>query len=191
MDSRLQNDNGFSLLELLVIMGLIGVLSGMAVGVTNTVVRMARADSGAQQLDAFLKRTRAIAIARRRDVEIQFIPPNQVSSLARAIPDPPAAVPPPTVIETMTLEGGMVYRLTNGIPDTPNLFGNLAAIAVGGAFPVMFSSDGAFLDAAGNPVNATISLGIEGDPLSATAVTILGSTAGIDRWRWNGGNWTR
>jgi hypothetical protein len=64
-------------------------------------------------------------------------------------------------------------------------------VALGGVTPVMFSSEGAFVDIAGNPVNATVSLGIEDDPLSATAVTILGATATVERWRWTGVAWTK
>jgi type II secretory pathway pseudopilin PulG len=185
------DERGFSLVEMLVILGIAGVLAGVAVGVSTTIVRVARADSGAQQLDAFLKRHRELAIARRRDIEIVFEPPNRVMSFERAVPNPPDPTPAPTPLETMVFEGGIVYRLTTDVPDTPNLFGNGEAIAIGGPEPVMLAPEGSLLDALGNPVNVTISLGVEGDPLSATAVTILGATASIERWRWNGRNWTR
>jgi hypothetical protein len=152
---------------------------------------MTRGESGAQQLDGFLKRHREIAVARRRDIEIRFLAPNQFQSAQRAVPDPPAVTPDPTVLETITFEGRIEYRLFNGLPDTPNLFGNATEVSIGAVQPVMFSSEGAFIDVVGNPVNATISLGIEGDPLSASAVTILGATATLERWRWNGASWTK
>ena len=60
------------------------------------------------------------------------------------------------------------------MPDTPNAFGNGVPVTLGGPQPVMFSSEGAFVDAGSNPVNATIHLGSEGDSLTATAVTVLG-----------------
>ena len=187
----MRSERGFSLIEVLVVVAIIGILAGVGVGITTTLVRMTRGETGAQQLDGFLKRHREMAVARRRDIEIRFLPPNQVQSAERAVPDPPAATPPPTVLETMTFEGRIGYRLFPGIPDTPNQFGNATEIAVGGAAPVMFSSEGALIDAGDNPVNATISLGVEGDALSATAVTVLGATATIERWRWNGSNWTK
>jgi len=187
----MRNDRGFTLIEILITVAIIAILAGVGVGVTTTLVRMTRGETGAQQLDGFLKRHREMAVARRRDIEICFIAPNQVQSAQRAVPDPPAATPAPTVLETMTFEGRIGYRLFPGVPDTPNLFGNATEVAVGGTAPTMFSSEGAFIDAGNNPVNATISLGIEGDPLSATAVTVLGATASIERWRWNGANWTK
>lgn len=184
-------ETGFTLLETLVALGVFAVVTAIAIGVSPAIVRMARGDSGAQELDSFLKRHREMAVARRRDIEIRFIEPNQIQSAERAVPDPPNPTPAPTVLETMTFEGRIRYWRASGMPDTPDLFGNNVPIALGGNEPVMFSSEGSFIDVDGNPVNATVSLGIEGDPLTATAVTILGTTATVQRWRWNGGAWMR
>ncbi len=191
MRQRFSDERGFSLMELLVIAGIISVMAGIAIGVTTTVVRMARGESGAQQLDAFLKRHRETAIARRRDIEIRFVEPNRVQSLVRAVPDEDGNMAAPDPLEEMVFEGGIEYMLTPDLPDTPNLFGNGVAVSLGGANPVMFSSEGAFIDAGNNPINATISLAVPDDPLTATAVTILGPTATIERWLWNGAAWTK
>lgn len=178
-------------MELLVITGIISVLAGVAVGVTSTVVRMRRGESGAQQLDAFLKRHREMAVARRRDVEIHFVEPNRVESLVRAVPDEDGNMDAPEPLEEMIFEGGIEFELIPEIPDTPNRFGNGAAISLGGANPVMFSSEGAFINAGNEPINASVFLAVPNDPLSATAITILGPTATIERWLWNGARWTK
>jgi len=182
---------GVSLVDLLVTMTLMSIVSGIAVGVTAPVVRVARGEAGAQELDGFLRRQRGLAVARRRDIEVRFVAPNQVQSAVRAVPDPPNATPAPTILETMTFEGRVEYLTADGVPDTPSRFGNDTAVRVGGTLPVMFSSEGAFLDATGNPANATLSLGIDGEPLSHTAVTVLGTTGTIQRWRWTGAAWAR
>lgn len=181
------SEQGFSLLELVLVVTIVCTLTGIAVGLTPSIVRAARGDSGAQALDAFLKRSRETAIGRRRDIEVRFIAPNIVESAQRPVP-PATDV---QVLETMTFEGGLTYWKPDDIVDTPDAFGNEEVIELGGSTPVMFSSEGAFIDAAGNPINATISLGVEGDPQTATAVTILGSTATIRRWRWNLADWIR
>lgn len=186
-----RNERGFTLTELVVICFLVAVSATFALGITMQFVRQVRGQTGAQQLDAFLKRHREMAIARRRDIEIRFLEPNRVQSAVRAVPNPPAATPAPTVLEEATFEGRVEYRVYPGLPDTPNRFGNGSAIILGGTQPVMFSSEGAFIDAANNPVNATFSLGVRGVRNSATAVTILGTTATIERWRWDGSRWTK
>src|SRR5262245_40757153 len=101
----MKSSRGFTLIEVLVVIAIAGVLAAVGLGVSTTIVRMTRGEPAAQQLDAFLKRYREVAVARRRDIEIRFLAPNQVQSAQRAIPNPPAATPAPTVLETMTFEG--------------------------------------------------------------------------------------
>jgi prepilin-type N-terminal cleavage/methylation domain-containing protein len=191
MGSTVKDQRGFTLVELVVVLAVGFTLAGVAVGVTTTVLRATRAEGAAQRLEAFLKRHREMAVSRRRDIEIRFTAPDRVESFVRAIPNPPNPTPPPTPLETLRFETGFRYLLTDGVPDTPNRFGNDQAVFVGGVDPVMFASEGAFIDANNNPINATISLGVQGDPLTASAVTILGPTASIERWRWNGKDWTK
>lgn len=181
------DDSGFSLLELILTVTLVATLTAIAVGVTPNIVKMAKGESGAMELDAFLKRHREMAIARRRDIEIRFIAPNIVESAERAVP--PAVGT--TVIERMTFEGRIEYWRLDDMPDTPMLFGTDAAIDINGVLPVMFSSEGAFIDVKSDPANATVSLGVKGDDQTITAVTILGTTATVQRWRWNGNSWMR
>ena len=185
----MSSERGFSFLEIVVVVAIVGVLAAVGIGMSAGAVTVSRGESAAAQLDGFLKRHREIALARRRDIEIRFEPPSRVRTFIRAGMGDVNLQPQP--LETLTLEGGVGFRLFDDVPDTPNAFGNGVAIALGGGEPVMFASEGMFMDVAANPVNATLSLGIENEPLSATAVTILGTTATIERWRWNGAAWAK
>lgn len=184
----MRQERGFTLVEVLVVLAIAGVLAAIGIGMSTNSIRSARGESGAAQLDGFLKRHREIALARRRDIEIHFDAPNRVRSVMRAgLGD---ANPAPQPLETLVIEGDIQFRVFDDMPDTPNGFGNGTPVTLGGVEPVMFASEGMFMDVAGNPINATISLGIAHDTLSATAVTILGTTATVERWRWNGAQWT-
>jgi hypothetical protein len=55
----------------------------------------------------------------------------------------------------------------------------------------MFPSEGMFADANGDPVNATILLGIPNQTSTASAVTIIGTTATIRVWKWDGSKWVQ
>ncbi len=190
--ARVRTAQGFSLIELLMVVSIIAILGGIAMGVTNEAVRSAKGKSGAQQLASFLKRHRELAISRRRNIEIAFTLPNTVISTQRAVPNPPAPLGPSTVLETMYLEGQIGYRkFPSVILDTPDAFGSLAAVNLGGANPVMFTSEGTFADVNGDPINATLLLGVANLPVTANAVTIIGTTGTLRQWRWDGGRWVQ
>jgi hypothetical protein len=53
----------------------------------------------------------------------------------------------------------------------------------------MFTSEGTFTNVDGDPVNISVFLGVSRVPTSANAITILGATAAIRAWRWDGRQW--
>jgi prepilin-type N-terminal cleavage/methylation domain-containing protein len=193
--SRHRTAQGFTLVELLIVVALIGVLAAVAIGITPDVIRTAKGKSGAQQLAGFLKRHREMAISRRRNIEIWFTLPNQVRSVQRAVPDPPNPLGASTPLETMPLEGQVGYRQFPAIPDTPDAFGFAGPIILGGAAPtanpVMFTSEGSFTDVDGNPINGSVFLGISNQPTTANALTIIGTTATVRTWRYDGSRWVQ
>ena len=58
-----------------------------------------------------------------------------------------------------------------------------------GAQPVMFTSDGSLIDAAGDITNGSLFFGIPEQPLSARAVTVFGITGMLRTWTWGGAQW--
>ena len=53
----------------------------------------------------------------------------------------------------------------------------------------MFTSDGSFIDSAGDVSNGTILLGVQGQTMTARAVTVFGATGLLRSWRWRGSKW--
>jgi prepilin-type N-terminal cleavage/methylation domain-containing protein len=182
---RAYSDRGFTLIEILVALGLIAVMSAIAAMVMPGAARSASDDSGASRVASVLRTAREQAISQRRNIRVTFTAPNQIVVTRINVPATTT-----TTLGTTILESGITFQLFASVPDTPDAFGNLTAAAFGAATSVMFSSEGTFVDQNGDPANGTVFLGRAADPLSARAVTVFGPTALIRQWRWNGSQWT-
>jgi prepilin-type N-terminal cleavage/methylation domain-containing protein len=178
------NQAGFSLLELLVTVAIMATLAAIAVTVMPNFLHFARADAGSSQALDVLRGAREIAISQRRNVEIRFLQNNVIQVARVEIPGGGT-----TVLRTIELENGVQFVKMNGLPDTPDRFGNPAAIAFGASPRRMFTSEGTLVDNAGDPLNGTVFLGVPGQTETARAITIFGTTALIRSWKWDGRNW--
>jgi len=184
MSTARRGEAGTTLVEMLVVIGVVGVVVATAVMVMPSALMYAKADSGAAQVVAALRLAREQAIAQRRNVQVVFTAPDRITVSRVEIPGPGT-----TVISDASIEGGSEYWLFGGVPDTPDAFGAADAISFGGATTLTFTSAGEFVDEGGDPVNGTVYIGARGAPLSARAITIFGPTALIREWRWDGAHW--
>ena len=193
-------EQGFSLLEMLVVVALAFTI--MAFAVMNTVGSSsnARANSAMDAVVSQLRQAREMAIAKRRNVQVQFTAPNQIQLTVLTLPGEPV---PPVIAPTL-LPGGLSFAVLVGT-DTPMNFGNSTAISLqqpggGGAWTVMFTTSGAFCGTAqaaatlyqatnNNPVNASLFLGVVGKPTTARAVTVFGATGRVRSYYWSGSSW--
>lgn len=177
-------ERGFTLLELMMAVAIIATISAIAIGVSPSFVRHARADSGIAQAIDVMRSAREVAISQRRNVAVQFIGNNALRTVLMQIPGPGT-----TVLRTVQLENRMQFMLTTGLPDTPDLFGNGNEISFGPTAARMFTSEGTFVDANGDVLNGTLFLGVPNDINSARAITVFGATALLRTWTWNGREW--
>lgn len=192
---RESRERGFSLIELLIVIAIALVVTGIAVVKSQPALQQNRAFAGAMQVKSAMRQGRETAISARRTVQVQFftgLPCTAgFSCVVLTRLDPPANVP--TVILTLPIENSVQFRLFPGEIDTPDGFGNVAPITFAGVAngpPVMeFQSDGSFTDGNGNVINGTVFLGIANFTDTPTAVTILGGTGRARAWRFRGGTW--
>ncbi len=180
----LRSEDGFTLTEMLVAVGLMGVIAAMSVMIMPSALAAARADSGASRLISVLRVAREQAIAQRRTIRVSFTAPNRVVVTRVEVPGPGT-----TVLTDVVLEQGMEYLLFAGVPDTPDAFGRTSAVSFGLAVNMAFTSEGSFVDQNGDPLNGSIFLGKRNLPETARAVTLFGPTAQIRNWRWSGSQW--
>lgn len=185
---RTTDTRGFTMVELLIVIAIIGTIAAMSVMLTPEFRRQARADSGILQAMNAMRYGREVAVSQRRNVRLVFVAPNQIQ-LVREDINAAGAVIGTTLMQTTFLEGAMQFRQFPGQGDTGDAFGAAGPIAFGPSPTRLFTSEGSFVTAAGQPLNGTLYLGRINEPTSSRAITIFGPTALIKAWRWDGARW--
>jgi Tfp pilus assembly protein FimT len=142
---------------------------------------------------------REMAITQRHNMEVQFVGGNWVRIVRHETSGPN----PTTILTSVALESNATFSLTPSVGDTPDAFGSSAGLCFGSASgscaatAYQFNSDGTFTDANGVVINGTVFLSIAGQPESARAVTILGTTGRVRGYKWapstssGAGGWIR
>jgi type IV fimbrial biogenesis protein FimU len=187
----LKRQAGYSVVELLVAIGVLLVVSSIAVLSWQGTYQNFKATSGLNDAMGQLRTARSLAISKRRNIEIAFSGSNQIQLTLETSAGTPA-VPNPFLPDTLT--SGVQFTLFPGLPDTPMAFGNSSALtftAAGAApaLPIHFTTSGALTDSNNNFVNGTIYLGIPGLKTTARALTILGATGRVRPYYWDGSKW--
>ncbi len=175
---------GFTLLEAVVVLGITMVIAVVAVPVSNRMVNNARGDSAQVMALTFIETARNQAVAERRNFELVFIEPTGMQMVRIEVPSGVR-----TTVSDFVLEGNQEFLLVDGVPDTPDAYGNSLAISFTGTAPVMFTSDGSLIDSAGDVTNGTVFIARRGEPDTARAITISGVTGMLRSWKWRGSEW--
>ena len=174
---------GYTVTEMLMVIAIMGTLAGMSIAGFSHAMMDMRGSANLKQVTAQLNMAKELAINQRRTIEIHFLTPNQIQLIRREVPNGT------TVLNTVTLENNVQFTKFGSLPDTPDAFGNAAAVDFGSAGTLMFLSDGTFVDGTAAPLNGTVFLGVPNQLASARAVTILGASGHVQAYRWNGTAW--
>jgi prepilin-type N-terminal cleavage/methylation domain-containing protein len=192
MKAKKKLEKGFSLLESLLVVAVVGVMTGIAILGSAGPMQTYTANAAMDVISSQLRIARQISISQRRYVKVVVDPvaktiSYQTYSLTFA---------PEGLLTTVPLPPRTGFILETGIPDTPMAFGNTSAILIGGVSGgppsgMYFTPTGSFSDGTFyNAVNGTIFIGVPNQPSSARAVTILGSTGRIRPYVWSSSHWT-
>jgi prepilin-type N-terminal cleavage/methylation domain-containing protein len=184
---------GFSMIEILVVVAIAMVIAGIAIIQSRPAVMQIRANTAKDLVQGSLRRARETAISDRRSVKVEFPvnpPANPAGSYVR-LTRLGGGIGPDTVIVMIPIPGSVIYTTFAGEPDTPDGFGNGGPIYFGGvnngpAAGMIYQSDGTFAAATGIPINGTVFMGVAGEPTTARAVTILGSTGRVRSYHISG-----
>ena len=180
--SLLTSVRGFTLVELMMVAAIATTLVGITTIGIGHFLESTRGDAALAGVQFQLRQARALAINRRRTIQVDFVAPNEVRTTQLDIPNGT------TVLNRFFLEGSVQFVRFADIPDTPEGFGASTAIDFGNETPY-FIVDGMLVDGSGAPLSGTVFLGLQSEPLSARAVTVFGGTGQVRGYSWNGTSW--
>jgi prepilin-type N-terminal cleavage/methylation domain-containing protein len=177
------DQRGFTLIEIQVSLVLMAIIAGMTVISVQNVLTAARGDTSMMQVASALRMARDTSISQRRTIDLQFIEPNRLQLIRNNIP---AGT---TVVGEIMLENGAVFHRDPSLLDPETGAAGETAIDFGGAHPLRFQPDGMLTDGTGVPITGTVYTTVTGQPDSARAVTVTGSSGRAQCYRWNGSRW--
>jgi len=127
-----KQDNGFTLLESAVVLGIMMVMMSFAIFKTTSIMPNYKADAAQDVVVSALRQARQLAITERRDVQVWFDQgfsgPGPVQHINYQVVTILGDQPQPQVSVGLPLGTQFVLE---GVPDTPMGFGANAAIYIG------------------------------------------------------------
>ena len=178
---------GFTLLETMMVMALALVVGGMAIPVSRNLLQRSKATSATMEVMTWFETARNRATAERRNFEVTF--DSTLRTITRSTRRVDRREDAPAMVRH--LPETVAFQQFSGAPDTPDAFGFAAAIDFDGPSPYMFTSEGMFCDANGDPSNGTLFLGKPGQRDTGAAVTVFGATGLLRAWQLSGNKWVR
>lgn len=178
--SRARSERGVTLIEMLLVVGIMGVIGAMSAAQIATARRSMQGDGAMRLVMGQLNQAREMAITQRRTMEIKFVSSNWIQVVRHEVP---AGT---TTLASVAFEGNVTYKLVPAVTtDTPDAMGlTNAPLAFGNATSYTFSTDGTLIDQSGNPLNGTIFLAVVNVEPSQRAVTIMGGTGRVRGYKW-------
>ena len=199
---KINRERGFSLVELLVVVGIIMTGAGMAALGYVSQLDNNKGNQAAYSVSGALRAARQSAITNRRDVQVWidtgFSGVDNVQHINYQIQPKPGVAEPAHAIVSIEMPTRTEFTLFNGLPDTPMAFGNSSAVYIngttGGPPTMAFCSDGSFTNGlcsqtSAAPINGTIFVGIPNKSNTARAITIMGGTGRVRIYSWTGTAW--
>jgi prepilin-type N-terminal cleavage/methylation domain-containing protein len=184
---RWRRDDGYNLIEMMFVMGIMSVLAGMAIVQINVARAALKGDAAMRVVMTQMNQAREMAITQRRYMQVNFAAPRTISIVRED------TTTTTTKLSSVPFEGGATFTLYSGLPDTPDAFGKGSATyftsSAGVVTTVKFAPDGTLVDANGRAANGSVFLSIPNAVLSSRAVTVMGSTGRVRAYRWDGSGW--
>ena len=184
---------GFSLVEVLVVIGLLLITSGIVVTRMKTTVSALDADNASNLVSSEFAYARQLAVDQRRNMIVSFQGSNEIKVTRQELDGST------TMVSDVSLPAGYTFGFPAGIGDTPDKFlaGSTlytsagtggTAVYIGPGTTGKFMGDGTFADNSNVLVNGSV-FTRSSDSWTARAVTVSGATGKLKQYGLKGTIW--
>jgi prepilin-type N-terminal cleavage/methylation domain-containing protein len=185
---RSRTTRGFSLIEMMSVVTIILIVTGIAVTGIQPALKYSRVNNAYNLTLAAIRQTRDYSVAQRQQYSVTFsnaVAPNTITI---------TQVGSGNVVATYQLPTDVTFTVVNGIPTAANAvpdgFGAGATaidfdqgIAGGVQTVIYFMPDGTAQDLNGNLNNGVLYIARAGELYSSHAITVWGATGRLRGWR--------
>jgi type II secretory pathway pseudopilin PulG len=190
------NEGGFSMIEAVVVVGIISVTLGMALIGIVPAMNTSRSNAGMELVLGELRRAHERAVDERRIYRVTFVPPQtiqvdvgQVAAIGTTITgsSPAFAAAQPALLLPATVQFLVIPGIPTAAGTTPDGLGSGAKaidldVANAGATQIYFQPDGRALDALNRLNDGVVYVAEPGNLYSSRAVSVFGSTGRVKGW---------
>ncbi|HEV7681555.1 MAG TPA: prepilin-type N-terminal cleavage/methylation domain-containing protein [Pyrinomonadaceae bacterium] len=210
-DKTIRDDRGFSLIQLLLVLVIMGILTAVAIPQMIAQRRLTRSIGVTRELMTQIRLARQLAMAQRQAITFQYDTTNEaINIIDHNNVDTPAnptsgidvlsasgypSTSGSTVLATVSLRQGglnsgeMSWGIPTSLPGLPTTADGLAVPNISASsnkLNITFQRDGSVVDATGNPVDQVLFIYNNKVPnATASAISVRGASGRVKIWRYN------
>ncbi len=187
--SKQNSQSGFSLIEMLIVLGIALIVSAIAVGTLQSTVRDSHVNTAYMTTLTTMRQARETAIAQRRTYILTFTAPGTMT-IAPLVAGTGALNLTTTLPSDVSFDAeATIPNTVTTVPDGLGLGASTGAIdfdvnvGAGGLSVIYFWPDGSARDAAGNLNDGVVYIARPGQVATSRAITLRGLTGRLRGWR--------